>query len=855
MPRDLHTYRKKRSPEGTPEPIGRSGEERPGAFVVQQHDARRRHWDLRLEIAGTLHSWAVPKGPSLSTEDKRLAVETEDHPVEYYDFEGVIPEGNYGAGAMIVWDRGLAVHHLDPEEGLRDGKLLFDLKGYKLRGLWTLVRTARAPNEWLLIKKPDEWASGETVEELSSRSVLSGLTTEELAAGDGRAAEVRARLDELGAPALAVDPGAVEPMLASAGGEPFTDPGWLFELKYDGYRVLAATDRAAGGGPRADVRLRYRSGRDATATYPDLVRALGSLPFSSLLVDGEVTVLDETGRPTFGLLQQRAQLTRRLDVERAAVRQPVTFYAFDLLAFEGRDLRPLPLAERKELLRRLLPPAGPVRFADHVEEQGEALFAAVRERGLEGLIAKRADSPYRAGRSPAWLKIRADQSAVLAVVGYTAPQGSRSGFGALHLAVREGDGYRYIGRAGSGFTDAQLRDLHRRLEPARRETPPCTGPLPEGPDHTWVEPELVAEVRFTEVTDEGLLRHPVFERLIADRRPEECTWESAGPAPEEPPEVPSDVLPDEPPEPPEPPPSAARETRPDVVVSRPEKVFWPAEGYTKGDLVAYYRAVAPRMLPFLRDRPLVMTRYPDGIDGKSFYQKNAPDFTPEWVRTEVVWSEGSDKETRYVVCDDEETLLWVANLGAILLHVWSSRIATLQNPDWCILDLDAKDATFGQVIEVARAIHDLAGEIGLPSAVKTSGGSGLHVLLPLARQLTHQQSKQLAELVARVVAGRLPKISSVARRPVARQGKVYIDFLQNGRDKLLVAPYTARPTPGAPVSTPLEWDEVREGLDPATFTIKTAPERFVGEAADPLRVVLEAKPDLVTALGRLAEQV
>lgn len=847
MPKgELSTYRKKRTPEGTPEPIGRAGEERPGAFVVQQHDARRRHWDLRLEIAGFLHSWAVPKGPSLSPEDKRLAVETEDHPVEYYDFEGVIPEGNYGAGSMIVWDRGLVVHHLDPEEGLATGKLLFELKGYKLRGLWTLVRTARSPQEWLLIKKPDVWATGETVEELSDRSVLSGLTTEELAAGGDRAVEIRARLDELGAPEAEVDPTKVEPMLATAGGTPFSDPGWLFELKYDGYRVLASTDRGAGGGPRAEVRLRYRSGRDATATYPDLVRALGSLPYRSLLLDGEVVALDEEARPRFQLLQQRAQLSRRPDIERAAVRQPVTYYAFDLLAFEGRDLRPLPLAERKALLRRLLPPAGPVRFADHVEEKGAELYEAVRARGLEGLIAKRADSPYRAGRSPAWVKIRADETGEFAVVGFTAPQGGRPGFGALHLAVREGDGWVYIGRAGSGFTDAQLREIHERLEPGIRpgppfKGPPVTGPVPEGAEHTWVDPELVAEVRYTEVTPDGLLRHPVFVRLREDRRPEECTREAAGPQPDEPPEAP-----------PEP---AGEESRPEVEISRPEKVFWPREGYTKGDLVAYYRAVAPRMLPFLRDRPLVMTRYPDGIEGKSFFQKNAPDFTPEWIRTEVVWSEDSDKETRYIVCDGEETLLWVANLGAILLHVWSSRVGSLQTPDWCILDLDAKDATFAQVIEVARAIHALAGELDLPSAVKTSGGSGLHVLFPLARQLTHQQSKQLAELIARVVAGQLRDIASVARRPVARQGKVYIDYLQNGWDKLLVAPYSARPSPGAPVSTPLEWDEVRPGLDPAAFTIKTAPERFAREAADPLRLALEAKPDLVTALARLAERV
>jgi bifunctional non-homologous end joining protein LigD len=835
----LAAYRAKRSPERTPEPFGAGGE-RPRVFVVQQHAARRLHWDLRLELGGVLKSWAVPKGPSLDPADKRLAVATEDHPLEYADFEGVIPRGEYGAGAMIVWDRGRWVAVEDPDAGLASGKLLFELHGYKLRGLWTLVKTKgreRDPKEWLLIKKPDAWAATPG-DDLPAGSVLSGLTVEELASGESRAAAVREDLDRRRAPRREVRAGGVKLMLAELRPEPFSRAGWIFELKYDGYRMLAG--KANQGAPGRPI-LRTRRGQDAVATFPELARALAGLPYESFLADGETVVLDEEGRPDFQRLQKRAQLTRRPDAERGAVERPATLYLFDLLAFEGFDLRELPLVERKLLLRKILPEAGPLRYADHIEERGEELFRLARERGIEGVVGKRADASYRGSRSADWIKVRAERSCDFVVVGFTLPQGSRSGFGALHLGAFAGGRLVYCGRAGSGFTQRQLGEIRERLDALARPDPPCEGSPPSGREHRWVEPRLVVEVRYTELTEEGLLRKPVFLRLRDDKPPGECLLPEARAEPA--PALPSAPASSSPKRP-----SPPAELR----FSNLDKVFWPEDGYTKGDLVAYYRAVSPWLLPYLADRPVVLDRYPDGIHGKSFFQKNAPDFAPEWLRTASLWSEDSGREIGYFVCDDEAGLLYLANLATIPLHIWSSRLATLQNPDWSILDLDPKGAPFEEVITVARALHDLCGEIGLPAVVKTSGSSGLHVLVPLGAACTYEQSRQLAELLARVTIARHAAVATVTRAVRSRGGKVYIDFLQNGFGKLLVAPYSVRPLAGAPVSTPLEWSEVRRGLDPSRFTIKTLPARLKRKKRDPVRAVLEAKPDLVSALARLA---
>ncbi len=832
----LAAYRAKRSADRTPEPFGRDGIERPGLFVVQKHAARNLHYDLRIEVDGVLKSWAVPKGPSLDPADKRFAVATEDHPLEYADFEGIIPAGSYGAGAMIVWDRGLCVPEIDHRQGMRDGKLLFELRGYKLRGLWTLVKT-RGEKQWLLIKERDSLASDRRADDLGAESVFSGLTVEELRDGHSRAAEIRDQLAGLGAPEQPVDAAKVKVMLAEVSRRPFSRKGWIFELKYDGYRLLAAKGHGDPRGPRRDARFFLRSGTEQTVSFPDLARALRALPFESLVLDGEVVVLDEDAKPSFERLQQRGRISRPLDAEQAAAALPATYYAFDLLAFEGFDLRSLPLSARKQILERVLPGAGPLRFADHVEERGEDLFAGARGLDLEGVMGKRADAPYVAGRSASWLKVRADRTGDYAVVGFSDPKGGRTGFGALHLGLLDGPRFVYAGRVGSGFTDAQLSELRRRLDADLRDYPAVTGAVPRGAENHWVEPKIVVEVRYTEATESGQLRFPVFLRERTDKRVEDCLRERAP--------VPSAEL------------DKLREPAPrrEVHLSRLDKVFWPEEGYTKGDLIDYYHAVAPRLLPYLADRPVVLDRYPDGIGGKSFFQKHAPDSAPDWIRTETIWSESGGSQTDYFLCNDEHTLLYLANFGTIPLHVWSSRFQTLQNPDWSILDLDAKEAPFSSVVEVARAIHRLCESIELPSFAKTSGATGLHVLMPLGGKCTYAQSRQLAEVLARVVAAELAEVCSVDRAVAKRHGRVYLDYLPNGYGRVLAAPFSVRPRPGATVSTPLAWSEVVPDLDPGDFTIKTVPERLERLEEDPLLPVLDLEPDLTGILGRLAEKL
>ncbi|HEX5136304.1 MAG TPA: DNA ligase D [Planctomycetota bacterium] len=853
----LDEYRRKRKAGATPEPFGGKAPARPHLFVVQKHAATSLHYDLRLEWKGVLLSWAVPKGPSSDPATKRLAMHVEDHPVEYADFEGSIPEGNYGAGQVIVWDIGSYVPLEDIGEGLGRGKLLFELRGQKLGGTWTLFKTGRKDGDdrqWLLVKKPDAWAGDAWNED----SVLSGLSLDELRDGSKRASNLAAEAEKLGAKKRAVEP---EVMLAETAEKPPEGRDWIFELKYDGFRLLASKEG-----------LLYRSGRDATKLYPEIVRAVRALPYGSLLLDGEICVLDPKGVPEFQRLQQRAKLARAIDIERASVESPATCFLFDLLEAEGYDLRPLPLVERKRLLKMVLPPRGFLRYSDHVEGQGEAFYRAVTEKGLEGILAKRATSPYKPGRSPLWLKVKADRTGDFVIVGWTAPQGSRAGLGALHLGAFAGGELTYVGRVGTGLTDRELTALRAQLEKLAVEAPPCTGPVPKTRGNHWVRPELVCEVRFKERTSDGLLRQPAFLRMRGDKPPKECEapaprgdgegsgepafaahgaasagkpaatrtrgaarTRAAGAGPPPLPRAPS---------PPEPEPA----------LTNPDKVFWPKERYTKGDLVAYYRAVAPWLLPYLKDRPVVLTRFPDGIEGKSFFQKDAPPWTPAWMRTEKIWSEETEREIEYFLCDDERSIAFLANLGTIPLHVWSSRVVDLGKPDWCILDLDPKGAPFADVVKVALAARKLCGEIGLPCYVKTSGSTGIHVLLPLGGQCTYEQSRTLGEVLARAVERRVPSIATTERVISKREGRVYLDYLQNGHGKLLVGPYSVRPLPGAPVSTPLSWSEVTAKLDPSRFTIRTVPARLKRKKKDPLLGVLSDKPDLPAALAKLAKR-
>jgi bifunctional non-homologous end joining protein LigD len=861
----LSTYRAKRSADTSPEPVGSVAPDVGHLFVVHKHAARQLHFDLRLEMDGVLRSWAVPKGPSYDQNDKRLAVKVEDHPLEYGDFEGIIPEGNYGAGGIIVWDRGEWVP-LEPwKEGLEKGKLLFEFRGYKLRGKWTLVKIKKSERDWLLIKERDQWmkSPGDVFPE---ESVLSGLTVEEVRAGESHASKLRRALESAGATRQRVDVRTISLMLAEPRDDAFTKDGWLFELKLDGYRLLASKSKG-------EALLLTRNGNDYTQVFPEIARAVKALPLEECVIDGEVVVHDAEGKPSFALLQQRGRLTNLYEVRRAAVELPATLYAFDLLAAEGFDARPLPLVRRKALLQETLPHVGPVRYLDHLETEGEAFLAQVSSMGLEGVIAKKADAPYRGGRAGEWFKIKRERTGDFVIVGFTEPKGSRRGFGALQLADYVSGRLVYAGRAGTGFSEAQLEELHAVLLPTVRATAPCDGPMPspsadalpaaaipEVKTTTWVDPRLVCEVRFREWTPDGLLRHPAFLRMRHDKRPEDCERQTsaergalsaegeASPASAEPAVAPDSSTPRAP--------SALSAQRPavsrSITFSNLKKIFWPVEKYTKGDLIEYYRAIAPWLLPYLRNRPVVMTRFPDGIDGKSFYQKDAPEFAPEWVHTVPIWSEDTQRDIRYFVCDDEDSLLYIANLGTIPLHVWASRVGSLELPDWCVIDLDPKEAPFSDVIRCAHVLHDLCESIALPNFVKTTGKTGLHILIPLGRQCTYEQSRRLGELLARLVVTELKGVATITRHVTKRGDKVYIDYLQNRHGQLIVAPFSVRPLPGATVSMPLTWDEVNADLDPMRHTIKSAVDRMAAMKSDPVLPVLEEKPDLEAALQRLA---
>ena len=846
----LDAYRKKRDPERTPEPFGGRRPVGGRLFVVQKHAARRLHYDLRLEMDGVLKSWAVPKGPSVRPEEKRLAVHVEDHPLEYADFEGVIPPDNYGAGAVIVWDRGW---YRPAKEGkqLEKGKLEVEFFGYKMRGRWTLARMSKKEKEWLLLKKADAAAAPEELTDRYPQSVLSGLTVEEIRDVSAKLAALRTRLDALKAPRRDLSPRNQPFMLATLAERPFSGKAWLFEIKYDGVRVLASRTGDA-------VELYGRSGQAITGRYPELVAALRRLPVERFLLDGEIVALDESGKPSFQRLQARMGLTNPLDIERAAAQVPVIGIFFDCLALDGHDLRRLPLLERKALLKSFLPPLGPVRFGDHVLEQGAAFFDAASAERLEGIVAKKVGSLYAGGRSREWVKIKCQRRQEFVIGGYTTPQGSRGYFGALHLGLYEGGRLVYVSKVGTGFDQAGLKALWERLQPLRRDTPPFEVGSPGGRGHHWVEPRLVCEVRFTEWTKDGGIRHPAFLGLRDDKRPEDCRRETST-------TIPLTTIPLTLPSPPHPPlsPSGGEDKGegeriggrgPEVKITNPKKIFWPAEGYTKSDLIAYYEAVAPILLPYLRDRPLVLTRYPDGIAGKSFFQKDAPEFVPAWVRTERIYSKDAEREIDYFIVNDSETLRYVVNLGTIPLHLWSSRLGFLDRPDWLILDLDPKGAPFADVVRVARELQGILDELGLPSYVKTSGATGLHILVPLGARYTHEEARTFARLLALLGVEAASEIATIARPIKLRQGKVYIDFVQNGHGRTIAAPFSARPLPGAPASCPLRWEEVTPSLDPARFTIKTLPPRFA-TMPDPLAPVLSGSIDMAAAIARIERRL
>lgn len=841
----LDRYWKKRDEERTNEPFGAeppdaAGPTRSGSFVVHLHDATRKHYDLRVERGGVLLSFAVPHGPSLDPAKKHLAIQTEDHPIEYLDFEAVIPDGNYGAGPMIVWDRGrITYRETSAEDGLVRGKLDFDLHGYKLRGRFALVRTKRDPKEWLLFKKEDSFASKTrdvTLEE--PRSVLSGLTIEEL----GRAAKIQGDLEERARGLPGAKPGRpdatkIVPMLCATSNVDLDDPGFLYELKLDGMRILAQKD-----GDK--VSLSNRKLRDYTAVLPEIARAVAALPARRVVLDGEVVAFDAAGKPNFNRVAQRIHLTRHHDIRLQMVETPVVLMVFDVLAFGDTDLMAAPLARRKTLLRDLLHGAGVLRMLDHLEGHGRPLLDFCRANRLEGLVAKRMSSRYDPGpkRGGDWIKVKCERDEELVVVGISRGEGARKELGALDLATYEGNRLVHRGKVGSGLDEKTIAWLLAKLTPLAVPERQAEGeylPAPAGRLH--VKPELVVSVRFLGWSDDGHVRFPVFRGVRDDVSPRDCTASPHdGDALEPPQSAVGERLP-------------AREAPRKVHVTNRAKVLFPEDGITKGELCAYYESIAPAILPYLKGRPVALVRYPDGIHGKSFYQWNVPMGVPTWVNTAYIpHDDGQDRHVFLI--DDVETLLVVANLATIPIHMLASRGAAREECEFFTIDLDVELASLADGVVLARSLKEMLDGLGLPSFLKTSGQSGLHVLAPLGPGVPYEAAKMLTELVGRLLSQRHPDRATVERVIAKRGPRVFVDTGQTGRSRTIVAPWSVRAKPGAPVSMPLRWDELSADLDPSVFTIRTARARF-DEVGDPMAGLLTERPDVAAAIGKLQVEV
>jgi bifunctional non-homologous end joining protein LigD len=773
----LTEYRKKRDPKKTPEPFGGRKRGQEPIFVVQRHDARRLHYDFRLERNGALASWAVPKGVPLEPGQRALAVHVEDHPLEYATFEGEIPKGEYGAGLVEIWDRG--TYELVEEK--RDGGLTVRLHGERLEGTWTLVpaKLDGNPKNWLLLRKREE----------------------------GVAEAPRRRRN-------------YRPMLASLSKDVPRGDQWLFEVKWDGYRAIADIH---GG----EATLTSRRGNDLTSRFATVAKALErSLKTPDCVLDGEVCALDEAGRATFSAMQQGKSGTRYV------------FVAFDLLEVEGEPVIDLPLTERKERLAALIDRRQRVVQFSESFDDGPALFRAAEKQQFEGIVAKKRDSRYQPGRRTGeWLKIKTHGRQEFVIAGYTLGQGRRSGtFGSLILGYYKDGELEYAGNVGTGFNDAEIARLLKKLRPLERKAPPFST-VPKMPKVRrdairWAEPKLVAEVEFVEWTHDGRLRAPSYQGLRDDKAAGDVHREEADAVEAMPTEI--------------------KKGKRVLKLSNLDKPFWPDEGITKGDLLAYYRDVAEALVPHLKDRPFTMKRYPDGAFGKFFFQKDAPSHMPEWIkRVELMVSTREKPRQRRKIqaplVNDELALLWMVNMGCIDANVWYSRIDKPERPDFVLFDLDpSDDVGFPETIQVALLVKQVLDTVGLESCVKTSGSDGIHVLVPIARRHTYDEAREFAEIVASALARTHRGLVTTEWARAKRRG-VLIDSNQNGEGKTIASVYSVRPREGAPVSTPLRWDEVKEGLDPRDFTMDVVRER-TQEHGDLFAPVLEGKQSLSAAL-------
>lgn len=944
----LKEYKAKRKFSKTPEPAGKVKKSKGTlSFVVQKHHASHLHYDFRLELDGVLKSWAIPKGPSMNPGDKRLAMMVEDHPIEYGKFEGIIPKRNYGAGTVMVWDEGnYGPMEKDPDrdeekilkEGLHKGDLKFVLNGKKLKGEFVLVRLKSGKgNEWLLIKKKDKYASEDDIAR-KDKSVVSKRTLDQIKeqSVEGSSIWQSPKVDKNSLPLKDAQQSEmlhqVKPMMATLVDEAFDSKDWVYEIKWDGYRAIAEINFN-------EVNLYSRNNLPFNDDYPGLVKDLSTLGVKAVL-DGEICAVDESGVARFQLIQNYKR-TGKGDI---------IYYVFDILYYDGYDLTDLPLLERKKILKEILPDIPSVKYSDHVEKKGIKFFELVKQQGLEGVMAKKANSKYLIGvRGKDWLKIKVQNEQEAVIAGFTEPRGGRKHFGSLVLGVYEKDELVYIGHTGGGFNEKVLKEVYSKLKPLIRKTAPFTKIPKTNMPVTWVNPAIVCVVKFQEWTDEGIMRQPIFIELREDKYAKEVkreiekpldkvvrdektkrsvkakakTKNAAGESKTKnkksdglgPGRAGSEVKSREPIS------NRSREamrkdsdnllkeskkqqanTKDKVKKSREligderavskgrkkensplqsdllkdadlnagsteaqvkinnqvlklsnlKKVFWLEEGYTKRDLLEYYDRISPYLLPYLKDRPENLRRNPNGYAGPSFFQKDMPATTPDWIETIKVYSESNDKDVNYMICQDKAALLYMVNLGCIEINSWLSRKQALENPDYIVIDLDPQDVPFERVIEVTHAVKEVLDKGGIKGFCKTSGSRGMHIYIPMGAKYHYDQAKDFAYLIASLTHNMVPEITSLERMPAKRKNKIYLDFLQNRRGQTLAAPYCVRPKPGATVSTPLDWEEVKPGLHPSQFTIRNIFDRLK-EKGDIFKGVMGKGVDMETALEKLTK--
>lgn len=843
----LEEYNKKRDFAQTEEPAGEANSGKGKLkFVIQRHAASRLHYDFRLEIDGVLKSWAVPKGPSLNPADKRLAMMVEDHPFDYRSFEGTIPKGNYGAGEVEIWDSGTyeplnkikgKTDDITMQNELQSESMKFVLHGEKMKGEFALVKIKNSTdgNPWLLIKHKDEFATDHyDAEENTAEDskVTAYLNSKKKSKGSKETSEVKSFKNYT--PALSGEKKLkkfITPMFAGITDKPFSSPDWAFEIKWDGYRAIAEV--------KNDILLYSRNGLSYADKFKKITNSL-KLQNHEMIIDGELVAYDDKGQPNFQWLQRIGD-NPNLNV---------IFQVFDLLWLNGHSTENLSYLQRKELLKDALTETEFIKYSDHVLEKGEDFFRLVENMKLEGMIAKKVASTYERGaRTGDWLKVKSQQTEEVLICGFTEPKGSRKRFGSLILGRYNGEDLVFSGHTGTGFSDKLLAELHDKMKPLIIDDSPFKETPKTNERATWIKPELIAEIKFTELTSDLIFRHPVFLRLREDLNPEDLNFKKEEKKESVPPPTLKKTVMKRENE------NMVKLGKQEVKLTNQNKIYFPKDEVTKGDVVAYYQSVAEYILPHLKNRPQSMNRFPNGIDGMSFYQKDASDETPSWIDTEKVHSESGDKFINYILCNDKATMAYLNNLGCIELNVWTSQVQTIDKPDYLVLDLDPSDNnTFEHVIETAQMVKTVMDKGKIEGNCKTSGSSGIHIYIPTGAKYTFDQVKDFAHLMMQMVQQELPKITTLERMLQKRdKGKIYLDYLQNRRGQTLASVYSLRPKNGAPVSMPIEWSELKTGLKPTDFNIENALKR-IEEKGDLFKPVLGKGFDMLKAIERLSAE-